>query len=207
MVERHLSLPYNFVCFTDDASGINPAIEIQPIPNINVLGWWNKLWFLSEDFPLSGTVLFLDLDLVIFRSIDCLFDFNPSKFCIVRDFTRQQIPTWKKMNSSVFRFESHVYSDVYNFFNKNKKSFTARYSGDQDYLYDQIKEFEFWPDEWVMSYKWEMRNRTQLVKTANGLNFRNDEPPTVNPETAIAVFHGKPNPHECKDSWVIQHWH
>ena len=206
MVERHLSLPYNFVCFTDDVSGIDPAVVTQEIPNIGVPGWWNKLWFLSEEFPLRGSILFLDLDIVIFGSIDCLFEYNPTRFCAIRDFTRHQIQSWKRINSSVFRFQTGEFDKIYQSFVKNKESYISRYHGDQDFLNDQINDFDFWPDSWIMSYKWEMRNKRSLVKTANGLNFLTDEPPSINPDTKIAVFHGKPNPHECTDSWVTQHW-
>lgn len=206
MVERNITLPYTFVCFTDTVKGISENIQTHKLPDIGVPGWWNKLWFLSSEFPLNGTVLFLDLDVVVFESLDKFFEYNPGEFCIIRDFTRQQIASWRRMNSSVFRFESHQHADVYDRFIKNKHSFTTRYQGDQDYIYDQIKSFKFWPDDWVMSYKWEMRDRSQLVKTPDGLNFPKDAAPVVKPDTAISVFHGKPNPHECKDSWVVQHW-
>ena len=206
MVGRNLSLPYQFTCFTDNRSGIDPAVNVYNIPDIKVAGWWNKLWFLSNELPLSGSILFLDLDVVVFGTLDKFFEYKPGEFCIIRDFTRHQIPSCKRMNSSVFRFESGHHLGVYDNFTKNKTSYTARYAGDQDYLYDQIKEFEFWPDEWVMSYKWEMRNKTQLVKTPNGLNFLVDEPPKFGNNTSIAVFHGKPNPHECADSWVQNNW-
>lgn len=206
MVGRNLSLPYHFVCFTDDSRGINPAVATCQLPNIGVSGWWNKLWLFSDEFPLDGTVLFLDLDVIVFESLNKFFEYSPGDFCVIRDFTRHQITSWRRFNSSVFRFETGLYTNVYKNFIKNKNSYTVRYPGDQDYLYDSITEYKFWPDEWVMSYKWEMRNKTQLVKTPNGLNFLIDEPPKFGDDTCIAVFHGKPNPHECADSWVQNNW-
>ena len=32
MVKRHTTIPINFVCFTENAQGIDPGIEIRPIP-------------------------------------------------------------------------------------------------------------------------------------------------------------------------------
>ena len=34
MVSRNLSLPYRFVCFTDEAEGIRDEVEVKPIPKI-----------------------------------------------------------------------------------------------------------------------------------------------------------------------------
>ena len=32
MVERNTTVPHRFVCFTDDANGLNPNIETRPLP-------------------------------------------------------------------------------------------------------------------------------------------------------------------------------
>ena len=34
MVQRHLHRPFRFVCMTDDTTGIDPAIEVKPIPMV-----------------------------------------------------------------------------------------------------------------------------------------------------------------------------
>lgn len=36
MVKRNLTLPYRFVCFTDDPTGLDNDIETFPLPVINV---------------------------------------------------------------------------------------------------------------------------------------------------------------------------
>jgi hypothetical protein len=36
MVRRHLSGDFNFVCLTDDASGIRPEVQCLPIPPLNL---------------------------------------------------------------------------------------------------------------------------------------------------------------------------
>ncbi len=66
----------------------------------------------------------------------------------------------------------------------------------------------FWPDEWVMSYKWEMRDRRDLAidSKTRKRNFTVDAPPRIKPNTSIAVFHGDPNPGDANDSWVKEHW-
>ena len=36
MVVRHLPHPHRFVCFTEDARGIDPAVEVAPLPEVRL---------------------------------------------------------------------------------------------------------------------------------------------------------------------------
>jgi hypothetical protein len=206
MVERNLTLPYEFVCFTDNTSGIDPNIRCEPLPKLPIEGWWYKLWFLSKDFPLDGTVLFLDLDLIIFKNIDYLFSFAPNKFCIIRDFNRSLNSTWNRINSSVFRYQSKQHSTVFDTFINDYRTHTRRFHGDQDFIFKHLQNITLWPDEWIQSYKWEMRSRNDLIKSNGKRNFKNVADPVIKRETAVAVFHGEPDIHECADPWVIGNW-
>ena len=68
MVKRHMTLNYNFVCFTEDPIGIDPEIHVKPLPTVSgVEGWWYKPFFFSPNLGINGTLLFLDLDLELFR--------------------------------------------------------------------------------------------------------------------------------------------
>jgi hypothetical protein len=37
-------------------------------------------------------------------------------------------------------------------------------------------------------------------------DFETNGDPVILTETSVAVFHGDPNPHNCKDQWVINNW-
>jgi hypothetical protein len=206
MVERNLTLPYIFVCFTDDTKGIKSNIHCQPLPSLPIEGWWYKLWFLSKEFPLEGNILFLDLDLIIFKNIDNLFKFSPDQFCIIRDFNRSLNTNWNRLNSSVFRYQSKQYSNVYNTFINDYRTNTRRFHGDQDFIFKHQPNVKFWPDEWIQSYKWEMRDRRDLQRINGKRNFKNIGTPVIKQDTRIAVFHGEPNIHECLDPWVVDNW-
>ena len=209
MVERNLSLPYTFVCFTDDISGIDSNIQCEPLPNLPVNGWWYKPVFFDPDFILKGTILFLDLDLIIFRNINDLFTYQPNKFCIIRDFNRATIRNFTRMNSSVFRLQTGQHRSVYDNFVKEPLQTSRRFHGDQDWIFNQVKkDFVFWPDEWIQSYKWEMRGRPLMTRDpqTGKRNFKEPGEPRVLDDTRIAVFHGEPNPQDCKDPWVVQNW-
>lgn len=209
MVKRNLTIPYEFVCFTEDPQGLDSDVHVVPIkPNKEMHGWWYKVMFFDPDFPLHGNILFMDLDVVVFRNIDNLFTFQPDKFCIIRDFNRSLRKDWRKMNSSVFRLKTGAYPHVYKDFMLNPKQQVHRLHGDQDWIYEKMhkQDFLFWPDEWIQSYKWEMRDRRDLAKQNGKRNFKNIAEPIIKPETNIAVFHGEPYPHQVRDPWVVDNW-
>lgn len=207
MTARNLTIDHEFICFTDNRAGIDKSIRVEPLPDIPVSGWWYKVWFLSNELPIQGTLLFLDLDLIVFKNIDKLFTYKPEKnFCIIRDFNRNIRQSWDRMNSSVFRVTIGHYNNEYQIFKKDPQQFTRRLHGDQDWMFKYIKEFSFWPDEWIQSYKWEMRSRNDLGVVNGKRNFRHPGTPKILDQTSVAVFHGEPNIPDCNDRWPIENW-
>ena len=208
MVQKNCTLDYEFVCFTENAKGINENIRVEPLPTLPVVGWWFKPMFFNPDLGLKGTLLFLDLDMIIFRNIDKLFTYKPGEFCVIRDFNRYLIKNYDKFNSSVFRLNTGQHDQVYKDFIKNPKNITRRYHGDQDWIRKSIQShYQYWPDEWIQSYKWEMRGKPRFDRQPRGQrDFESIGEPKIKDATSIAVFHGDPNPHNCKDPWVIKNW-
>ena len=212
MVRRNCTMSFEFVCFTDDPKGINSTVRIMPLSNAyGVTGWWHKPLLFNPDNPVGirgDTILYMDLDVIVFKNIDKLLTHEQGKFCVIRDFNRSANPQWQKFNSSVVRWQIGQHPQIYNDFIRTAASQVRRFHGDQDWLYAQVrKDFEFWPDEWIMSYKWEMRKRPPMIRRPDGIrDFVSPGVPTIKPETSIAVFHGDPNPHYCKDEWVQKNW-
>jgi len=92
---------------------------------------------------------------------------------------------------------------------KEPTKISRRFLGDQDWIYHTVKKnFEYWPEEWIQSYKWEMRKRPRLdtSQPKGERDFVVNDNPVIHNDTKIAVFHGDPNPHNCKDPWVQQNW-
>jgi hypothetical protein len=207
MTKRHSVLPFRFACMTEDSNGLHPDIQVLSLPlETNLQGWWYKPYVFSSSFPLSGSILFLDLDIVIVKNIDQFWLHEPGKFCIIRDFTRVMNPEWKRFNSSIFRFESgslpHVWDNL-----KRDPSIMKRMHGDQDWLFNQItNNFSFWPDNWSQSYKWEIRDRSEIVGVGRDRKFNQIKEPKINPDTSILVFHGDPKPEQVKDPIVVSNW-
>lgn len=208
MVRRHTTGDVGFYCVTENPIGLDPTIKVITLPQISGLqGWWYKPFIFSKDFPVKGKLLFLDLDIVIIKNIDCFFEYTPTKFCIIRDFTRSMNPSWTRYNSSVFRLDSESLDYVWSSLVKDTSA-TRRLHGDQDWLYEKIKEnVQFWPDEWCQSYKWEIRSRGEIVGVGRQRNFATVlKEPKIQSETRILVFHGDPKPEQVKDPIVVDNW-
>ncbi len=208
MVKRHTTVPYKFHCLTDDPNGLDPEINVINLPKEPwIRTWWSKLWMFSPEMPLKGNMLFFDLDVVIFDNIDPLFSYNTGKFNIIRDFNRCRVKDWKQSNSSCMGWKAGTMDHLYNNFVKNHQRIMQQNWGDQDWIMKEGKDdINWWPDEWIRSYKWEMigLKDTKLLTKDGKSYFR--KPVDINAGNRVAVFHGKPNPMECADEWVIKHW-
>jgi len=207
-VKRHCSLDFTMVCLTDDPTNINPNIKIIPLP-AGLKGWWCKPYMFS-DLPIRGTVLYLDLDVVVANNIDKLFTYQPNSWCTVRDFTRVMRPKWPKYNSSVVRFKVGQLLDVWEEYIQDPIKVQRQHFGDQDYLFaaTRKKPAVLYPDSWVQSWKWEVRKDKTFAPGGTKGNRKLKKIESVSPrvECCVTVFHGDPNPDNCEDPWVIENW-
>lgn len=219
MVRRHLAGDLRFVCFTDDRTGLDPGIEAQPLPPIDLperVAWtpWRKisLW----QYPLGdleGEVLFLDLDIVVTGPLDDLFAFQPGAYCVIRNWTqaRQRIG-----NTSVFRFPVGRHTHIFERVAADPEAVLARYRIEQQYISAAIEAQAFWPAPWVVSFK-------HTCLPAWPLNFV--VPPRLPGDARIVVFSGRPDPDEAlagqypvkaewkrlykhvrPTRWIAEHW-
>lgn len=194
MVRRHASGRPRFVCFTDDADGINKTIECKKLPE-KLEGWWNKLIFFTPLGlePIGEKLLFLDLDVVIVDSIDPLLQ-HPGDFVIIRDWWQPNI-----YNSSVFLLMVGTRPQVWDAMVMDASFRDAsagdrlwpdiheRYASDQEWITEQVADAEIWPAQWCVS-------------------FKNDCVSGIPDGARIVCFHGRPKPHEYPAPWVKKMW-
>jgi len=208
MVQRNCTLPFQFVCLTDNPEGVHHDIRTIQFDR-QFSTWWAKPYMFSNDLGLRGTILYMDLDVVIAGNIDKLFTYEPGKWCVIRDFTRSMRPKWQKYNSSVIRFDYNQLDHLWRDFEKNQKLYQRKHHGDQDWLYTvaDVKP-ALWPDEWIQSWKWEIRKSKQFAPggTRGKRRFKDIEDVVPPKECCITVFHGDPNPELVEDPWVKQNW-
>ena len=208
MVKRHTTLPFNFFCFTENTHGIDSDINTIPLPmNKNLSGWWWKPYVFKEGLFPSGTInFFIDLDMVIVNSIDKLLEYLPDTFVGLEDVGRVFGPGRIKLGSAVLKWPANSFTEVWTNF-ENDHTIVKQFPGDQDYLWhfhkDQIK---FFPSDWIRSYKWEVRDRSEIIRVNGRMTFKDIRDPRIDSNTSILAFHGSPDPHEVKDPVIVDNW-
>jgi len=198
MVSRNLSVPFRFICFTEKSEGVSQQIECLPILDVNAdlndsdglkrVQAWKKLTTLADPlYDISGTCLFLDLDVVILGNIDCFFEVE-GEFFIIKDWHDPE----NQGNSSVYRFQAGQHGEVLNYFVENRNQIVNTYINEQHYLSQKIKEIsrlDYWPDDWCISYRKSCLPKNRLARW-----FTASKEPE---QGKIIIFHGAPNPEEA----------
>jgi hypothetical protein len=187
MAKRHMRLPFRFICLTDDATDIDPEVEIRPIPDAaqpqhNHLSPWRKLAIFSPDLAdIQGKTLFLDLDVVIVDDLTVFFE-GFDDLTIIENWTQLGRGIG---NSSVFLFRAGAHPDIFQHYQNNAENISLKYGNEQTYFSQQIADLKYWPKHWCRSFKfhaippWPWR----LIQT-----------PRLPEGCRILVFHGRPNP-------------
>lgn len=195
--QRHLSQPFRFVCLTGEPQGLAPGIEVFPIPDIGLEhrhyydGAWPKISVFSEDlYGLKGRCLFIDLDTVILAGLDAFFDL-PGPLVAINNahWESQNLPP--RTMSSVFAFDLGSLSHLVSELRRNRDSIVQRHKIEQEYLHHAVQGINYWPQEWLVSFKAHLR-RPLLVD-----RFL---PPHRPPAGAkMVIFHGRPRPLDLVD--------
>jgi len=206
MVARNLSLPYEFVCLTDDQHTLSGVRNIyQPASDYRQL-WWHKVHMFDPDLDIKGRILYFDLDVVIHSNIDRLITNFNNQFVGIKDFNRKFHKGWKYLNSSVMSWTHGMESYVYEQFKQNRSQ-ALRMHGDQDWIWKISNgRITFFPDVWIQSYKWEIRSREELISRDGRKGFKTIWEGSPNQQCCVAVFHGEPKPINLQDRLVVDHW-
>lgn len=207
MVSRHLTIPYEFVCLTDDQNDI-PGVRNIIQPNADYSrGWWHKVHMFDPSLNIRGRIIYFDLDVVIHSNCNKLVENLGTEFYGIRDFNRKFVPKWDKLNSSVLSWDGDSNKDIFEKFKLNTSA-ALRMHGDQDWVYQIARErIKYWPDIWIQSYKWEIRSRTEIdFSQRERRTFKNVRNPDIPKECCVTVFHGDPNPDNVQDPYVVDNW-
>ncbi|PKO70567.1 MAG: glycosyltransferase [Betaproteobacteria bacterium HGW-Betaproteobacteria-16] len=220
MVGRNLKRPFRFVCLTDDAAGIDPQIEVKPIPAIGfdefdqrkpwtfAHGWLKLTSFASPLYDLQGRTLFLDLDIVILDSLDPFFE-QKGEFIVIREWDK----TDGTGNTSAYIYTIGAHTDALDHLKNNYPASIADVRNEQEFITGYLSrqgKLSYWPEAWCRSFKRHCLRRGLMGWFA---------PPVIPPGARIIAFHGKPNPPDAiagvsgkwyrrvmPTQWVADHW-
>lgn len=207
MVSRHLTIPYEFVCLTDDNHPIEGVRSIVQRHAGYAKPWWHKVHMFDPSLPLQGRILYLDLDVVVHHNIDKLFVAQGDDFLGILDFNRKFRSDWKSLNSSAMCWVHGTQNHIWDEFKKNPQA-AQRLHGDQDWIWQTSRDkIKFWPKEWIQSYKWEVRSREDLSLAHGRRKFKTvDHSIVPHEDCCITVFHGDPKPQDIHDKFVVDNW-
>lgn len=220
MIQRNTRRPTRLICYTDDASGLDSAIEGRDLPPINLPDRvartpWRKMSLWARDLPgVAGDFLFMDLDLVITGGLDDFFDYAPkATYCVIENWTQLGSGIG---NTSVFRLRAGAHANIFDDLDARPESVLEKHRIEQQYISASIPAQTFFPTEWCVSFKHSLLPRWPL-------NFVKAAPlPT---DARIVAFTGKPDPDEARDGvwpvdrawkraykhvrptpWIAEHW-
>jgi len=201
MVQRHLALPFRFICFTEHSEGIKSEVEIWPLPEFEEPPWeysrycqaWRKLALFKPGLAeMQGKVLFLDLDVVIVDNIDALFSFANKLAIIENWYQKGQLVG----QASAICFEAGQPAALLEHYQKDPISVLKQYRTEQAYITGQLGlgGFDYFPDAWCRSFK----KHCLPGGIRNYFVSKNEIPEGAK----IVVFHGRPNPPDAiKGEW------
>jgi hypothetical protein len=173
MVNRHLTLPHEFICITES----------------DLPGWWCKIRLFGDDSRKRN--LWLDLDVIVTGSLDGLVTPLTKGIRIAKNWAQSG---WGGCQSSVMYWEGDSGKVINDEFDPGIAHWPPINApgvlwGDQEWI-TQLRDekrlmVEYFNPADVVSYKYHCR----------GVGLPDD--------AKVVVFHGKPDPSEVSDKWVM----
>lgn len=197
MVERNLQIPHEFVCITDDPTGIDPRVRVIPLWDDlrDMGGCYVRLKAFSAQMHhvIGQRFVWMDLDTVIVRDITPIID-RPDDFVIWGD-THPRTP----YNGSMVLMTAGVRPQVWGDFDRKKsprKGEDLGYVGtDQAWIGACLgRDEKKWnTSDGVYSFRCHVRKMGRLPRNAR-----------------IVFFHGCADPSQPQiqkqHPWVEEHW-
>ena len=194
---RNITGPFRFICLTDEPDGLAPGIEVMPMPHLDMPkekyfdGAWPKVAYYLEDLHgLKGRALCLDLDVVVWGSLDPLFELEGGYRGMAegRNWPADGMPDPATLNTSVISFDIGGQTQIVETFLQDQDAAFAQFPNDQTYAEHYARDFHFWPAGWIVSFKRHLRQPILIDRF---------KPPRRPPSgVKIVSFHGKPRPHQ-----------
>jgi len=200
MVRRNLpdSFEGRFVCFTDDARGLDEGIETRPVPG-DLEGWHNKLYLFKPGVFKDGErVMFLDLDTLITGPLDDVVKYE-GDFSTLRDFYRPE-----GLGPAVMLWRGGYGTEIWREFVYAGKPHLAR--GDQEWLENYFRSHQDARYPHVVNWTPPQPEILQDIFPGVFVSFKAHCRPNPPRSARVVCFHGEPRPHNAGGEWVPMIW-
>lgn len=226
-VLRWLPREMRFLCFTDDAEGLDAGIEAHPLPEepfeaaivagmnrSGRKGAWRKVSLFRPGLAgMKGQMLGFDLDVVITGPLDDIVDHAPSKVAMRREWRYE----WQGRDGghgSVFCFNPAQHPYLYEAFAADPEGAIVRHKGSEQYYTSMTalrhNALNYLPGEMVCSFK-------RDAVPSFPMNYV--DAPRLPDDCRVLCFHGRPLMDEAiagfrgswrnwsrPAPWLMKHW-
>lgn len=201
MLRRHVTVPYKFICITDNPSGIDESVITYPLwdDNRDMGGCYVRLKMFSKDPEIRQLVgdrfVWIDLDCVILDNMDEILK-TKHEFCAWGD-THPRTP----YNGSLVMLETGKRPQVWEDFQRHESQILGRRVGfvgtDQAWIAYRLgsREFRWTSRDGIYSFRIHIEKMKKI------------DPPT---NAKIIMFHGRHDPShpylQNKYPWIRENW-
>lgn len=195
-LRRNTQREFRFYCITDDSKGLNEAITPLELKT-NFTGWMKKCILFESTYldkvtmNPQGKICFIDLDMIIYNSIDFLWEYK-GNFALMKTDDIQCERSHNGYNSSIIIWRKDFGSEIFKMMADYAQQLTKQLIRFDHYLEFIVKNAEFVQDVFpmkVLDYNTYCKDKQNLPN-----------------EGAIIAFPRSPKPHECKEEWITHHW-
>ncbi|MDB6181537.1 glycosyl transferase [Paracoccus fistulariae] len=193
MVARNITPPFRLICFTDDGTGLHPDIVTRPLPEFHyeapqrTRGKWPKSRLWGDLGDITGTVLFLDLDVVITGNLDDFFTYGDPEDTILG--RNPNTPFERLGQTSVYRMKVGNLRSLQDIFRADPQGVADEYRYEQRFVTRNAPGgVKFWPRGWLAHF------RMHCVPVFP-LNYLRQ--PRIPRDTKIVIFPGNLNPQDA----------
>lgn len=195
MLKRNCPISFRLICYTDKPRELNPEVEQRDcsiwseFDQKEIPAYMRKLGLFNPEYMELDEFIFLDLTLVIRKSLQELFD---CAFLCPQDLVIAQDWYYNCYNSSVMRIRPHAMRFIYDAFLSREQPLSI-FHGDQDFIHFVISKQQkqncvaLFHDGIIVSFK-------RMIK----MGRRN---PTLAQKiiehATIIKFHGSPRMHQA----------
>ena len=215
-LKRNSKVPFEFICLSDTDV---EADLVLPLKHDKIKKHWHKLKFFSPQFAYQqpdDDIIVMDIDQVIVGNVDELLNYPVHSNELV------SYDSWwdkdLKINGSFYKFKSGRLKFVWDrfisnpeywqLFYYNKGDVHKKYYGEQNYVYNAVKDIKTVPGEWLFKYTNDSRENLELqMRYCQKYNVDYAIMGNVNEKIKIVHFAGPGKTiHDHKEDFIKDNW-
>ena len=154
MTKRCLTIPFDFICLTENSQNLLKQIKVINLEDNSIKGWWNKCLLFKPNF-LSGSCLYLDLDMIILKNIDEFIIQNQCLNILCNPISLNK-KIYYKINSSMlfWNTDNKELNKIWFQYSKHKLFYDNHKTfGDQEVILKSNIKYKFFPGNKVRYFK------------------------------------------------------